>query len=460
MADNYGGGLLGGFSAGLESGVRTGALLREQRLKERTAATEAIAEQEKRAREEQDKKYEQGIKLLGLAAEYRKYGPSFQETAMQLTQRAGNLLGMPMPDKMPSWNESFDEIGKEIELAIKGYEKFGDKATLNKALMSAYQKAGSVLEAEDLKNLREDVGTQVKDVAAEQQAGFLQQAAQIPGLVTGGGITDDGKPTGVISPEEAQRARIEALTRGGEKGQATLAKEMEPADEKDTATAAMREYEALFGMSPADRGSPEYREGYEAWLTKKARFAPGAGAGQIVVLQTAEGAVMVDKRTGAATPLDVAGKPLTGEMIAQIQREDEVGYAVKKVRRLLKPEYVGLVKGAIGRAGEYGVGPKISKEQAIFYAALQGLQNTITYMLSGKQISPQEAERLKNALPDRYVDADVFEARLENFEKLYDLMVRSREEFSGGWGKRKAEIVNKKSSLKEVSDFLKEHGGR
>lgn len=206
------------FTQGFQDSYKMGLLQRQQ-----TAAE--LADVEKKKEELEAKKFNQGIQLLDTGAKYRKFGPAYQAHAMTLIKKGGELLGMPMPENMPTYQQEFDEIGNEIELAIKGFKQFGDKETLQKALTGSYNKATSLLEANELKSLKEDVGTRVEDISKGQESGMLQQAAMMPGLARG------NEP--VLTPEQAETGRLTALAGGGTKGQDVLAKGMAEGKDKD-----------------------------------------------------------------------------------------------------------------------------------------------------------------------------------------------------------------------------------
>lgn len=218
-----------GLQRGLQSGFTMGLQMRAQGLAEQKLKADQDAKVAQDKAEKEKKNFEQGIQLLDTGAKYRKFGPAYQEKALELIKKGGTLLGMEMPENMPTYQQEFDEVGSDIELAIKGFKQFGDRDVLEKGLRGAYTKAGSILEANDLKALKEDTGAQVKDMVGRQEASMLAQASRIPDLAK---QTDsEGNP--LLSPEQAKEGTINASQGGGQAGQDLIKGMLEAGKTKD-----------------------------------------------------------------------------------------------------------------------------------------------------------------------------------------------------------------------------------
>lgn len=149
-------------------------------------------------------------------------------------------------------------------------------------------------------------------------------------------------------------------------------------------------------------------------------------------VQTGEGIVPGNVRTGKMGEPTGFNKPMPNEMITQNQQIGTLKETLNRVKTLYKKDYVGPVAGRVAGLEESTVG--LSTEQAIFNADNAQIQNTLVYLMSGKQINEQEYARLKKQLPDKNLPPSVYEARMDTFEKTLDSIIKEREKNQGGYG--------------------------
>ena len=434
-------GLTQGFSSGMGMGLQMRAQgLAEQKLK---ADQDAKVAQDKAEKEK--KNFEQGIQLLDTGAKYRKFGPAYQEKALELIKKGGTLLGMEMPENMPTYQQEFDEVGSDIELAIKGFKQFGDRDVLEKGLRGAYTKAGSILEANDLKALKEDTGAQVKDMVGRQEASMLAQAARIPDLAK---QTDsEGNP--LLSPEQAKEGTINAYRSGGAKGQELLAKGLEGTTDNDTGLTTVigkdgKPHAMLYKKST---GEIIKDMGVTKSETESGR--------DYVIVSTDSGVVSVNKKTNTATPVTMGGdNPVYGKTPSEVKLSHK-NYAdnlsaVESVRDIYKTGSTGPVTG---RTRKYGSKFYSDKD----YTQLKnrvGQLRTIVYGMSGKAINESELSWLKeDILPSLLQPSDNFEVTLNEYEAWVKrnsaLLEREYPALSSGSGKTK----DKPSGKRSLDDF-------
>lgn len=411
------------FAGGLQGGVGTtmGLLQFKQQREQQQAALE------EQAYEQDYKKFKTTTDFL--ESKIGKNLPDATKTGLYNNQIIPffNKYSPEVPlQKIGSWKE----LTPDFMTKLKAIDEASDDRDFKiNALNDLLAEADSAREEAAIKG-------KIQTLQNEQESGMLQQAAMIPGLAK----------QGVLSPEEAQAGQLTALAGAGAKGQEVLAGSLKQ-DDKDTATASLREFETVNGIRPEFRGTPQYKKMYEDWLKVK---NPGAGSGQIVVMPTADGFAAINKRTGTATPIIGAGgesvnKPLTGEMITTQQQIGTVDDTFKRVKELYNPEFVGPVQGRTGAVRSATIGNP--EDRATFYSALQDINNTLVYLKSGKQINEQEYERLKGAMPHRNLADSDFRARMIEFEKVFNSIITERQKNMGGYGKGSKPNLKQKYGL-------------
>ena len=115
---------------------------------------------------------------------------------------------------------------------------------------------------------------------------------------------------------------------------------------------------------------------------------------------------------------------------AQIDRDAELQKIltdVGVVRGSQKPEFVGPIDSfstSLKQRTGYGATP----EAAIFKSTVAGMRNKVLNLLSGAAISPAEAQRLMQQLPNESMSEVDFNAKLANFERETQTLVSNRQQ--------------------------------
>lgn len=159
---------------------------------------------------------------------------------------------------------------------------------------------------------------------------------------------------------------------------------------------------------------------------------PKAENPYFTIVPTASGFTPFNAKTGTmGTPVG-EGKPLPSEQVVAEQQIGTLAETLGRTRALYKPEYVGPIAGRLAGMKESTLG--LSEEQAIFNATLAQMQNSLVYLMSGKQINEQEYVRLKRQLPDKNLPQSTFEARMNEFERTLNSIISNRKKNMGGYG--------------------------
>lgn len=159
--------------------------------------------------------------------------------------------------------------------------------------------------------------------------------------------------------------------------------------------------------------------------------------GGVVVGNTrGEPSVKVIKGTG--TPILPKNQPvMPSEQVSGLQQIQTLKDALKTASDSYDPNYVGPAAGRISAAQESVLGGAgFSEKRAIFYSALEQLRNSLVYLLSGKQINENEFKRLEKQLPGRNLAPTVFNARMKEFKRTLDSILKGREKLlrQSGYG--------------------------
>ena len=154
-------------------------------------------------------------------------------------------------------------------------------------------------------------------------------------------------------------------------------------------------------------------------------FTPVATGEGITPFQTrGAGAGTFGEPTGLGKPMPegmLASKQLLG-MITKSQQEVEKDY---------DPSYVGFVQGRLGKLGEKTIG--VGEKRSRFYANLAQMRSSYIYLLSGKQISEPEYQRLLEAFPVESMPESTFKARMDNFGKVLSYVSTLRDKETRGY---------------------------
>jgi len=164
------------------------------------------------------------------------------------------------------------------------------------------------------------------------------------------------------------------------------------------------------------------------------------------VMQTAEGFVPMNARTGQPEPSTGLGKPLPSEQIVAEQQIGTLSTTLGRVEKSYDEKFVGPVGGRYGELKGKWIG--LNEKQAMFYADVTQLKNTLIYLMSGKQINESEYERLKDQLPSADLPASTFKARMKAFRKTLESIIEERRKNQGGYGPRGKEASAEPKSEK------------
>jgi len=140
---------------------------------------------------------------------------------------------------------------------------------------------------------------------------------------------------------------------------------------------------------------------------------------------------------GKVQPIDLGGQqfhPLEKTLPADISQQlgdfNTLSDQINTVKASYKPEFVGAVQSRTGALAQTfdipQVGLAASPLRADFLSNVNSIRNQLLYLRSGKQINEKEYERLLSELPDeRRSDVD-FEAKLANFERVFNEIKENR----------------------------------
>lgn len=147
--------------------------------------------------------------------------------------------------------------------------------------------------------------------------------------------------------------------------------------------------------------------------------------------QTNQGIVPGNVRTGEMGPSNGYGKPMGENTVVAEQQISTLYDILNNVKKSYKPEYVGPIYGSAGMIASEWI--NIPKDQASFYAYNAQINNTLVYLLSGKQINEQEYKRLKKQMPSPDLPENTYEARMENFRTTLDSIIEERHKNMGAY---------------------------
>lgn len=173
-------------------------------------------------------------------------------------------------------------------------------------------------------------------------------------------------------------------------------------------------------------------EGQKTASAYRSKYAQESATPFFMMGQTSEGFVPMNARTGQVGQSTGLGKPLTSEMIVANQQAGTLQETLERVKTLYDPNFVGPIAGRAGGIAQKTIG--VDPKKAQFYSDLAQIQNTLIYMLSGKQINESEYNRLKEQLPSKELPASTFEARMKTFEATLSSIIENRKKNMGGYG--------------------------
>jgi hypothetical protein len=275
-------------------------------------------------------------------------------------------------------------------------------------------------------------------------------------LVSKGDFTADERKTYLGGAEDAFKAALqESLTKPKE-------------DKNLPGLSRINEFEQLFPNMQGKRGTAEYNNKFLSF-TKQYGEAKTPSA-NVYIGQTPEGGVVVGNTRGPAqvktipgpgsTILPKTAPALPTSEVDSLQQIQTMREAVKKVSETFNKSYVGPVAGRAADVQEKTIGGYgQTSKQATFYSALQQANNSLVYLLSGKQINETEYERLKKQLPDRTNSPVVFNARWREFSRTLDSILSNKEKQLKASNYQIAPTESG-TQIKTADDYLKKLGNR
>lgn len=135
---------------------------------------------------------------------------------------------------------------------------------------------------------------------------------------------------------------------------------------------------------------------------------------------------------GNVQPIEVPGdkqlnplkKTLPADASTQLGDFDTLSSQLERVKATKKPEYTGALDSRTGALAQTvdlpSVGLGASPERSDFYSNINSIRNQLLYLRSGKQINEQEYKRLLQELPDEHRSDVDFDAKLANFETVFN----------------------------------------
>jgi len=276
------------------------------------------------------------------------------------------------------------DIDKEVLRPFLGV-MFKDQKTAEKSFTKATTKAlgleKSDLEQRELGAVEAPTPGPIADIAGDTRIPIAQPTPHgLEGDVTG---TQAGLPTNEQRLENLE-SRIEILD------------PTQPAAAAKVERSTAKLFEKL---SPSDRALAESDPEKAIELLQKARFAPKQEK---------------EKRIKALPSF--ANKKL-----------NELGGLSRLAQKAIDtfdPSFVGPIQGPLGQGIQKFSGPFASKERATFLQGVAGLRNATIKAISGGAVTPSEAERLVQQLPDINTTEIDFETKLRNYSEELNSIIQ------------------------------------
>lgn len=240
------------------------------------------------------------------------------------------------------------------------------------------------------------------------------------------------------SPEKISPYGQEALSFAEKKAQIE-SKYREPKDEKSKTEeqltrAALRE---AFGREPTNQ---EILDAMQERAVNRAKSMP---APTVYVGTTPEGKPIVTGGTKGSPELRTPEVPgggkigpklanMPSEMVVAEQQISTLNNTLQRVDDNFDAEFVGPLAGRFGALKEQWTG--LPEKQAMFYADLAQINNSLVYLMSGKQINEQEFKRLQKQLPIATLPESVFKSRMKTFRSTLDSILEERHKNMKGYG--------------------------
>lgn len=117
-------------------------------------------------------------------------------------------------------------------------------------------------------------------------------------------------------------------------------------------------------------------------------------------------------------------KTLPADASTQLGDFDTLSSQLERVKATKKPEFTGPLDARTGSLAQTvdlpSVGLGASPDRSDFYSNINSIRNQLLYLRSGKQINEQEYHRLLQELPDEKRSDVDFDAKLANFETVFN----------------------------------------
>lgn len=132
---------------------------------------------------------------------------------------------------------------------------------------------------------------------------------------------------------------------------------------------------------------------------------------------------------------------MPSEMVVAEQQIATLQNTLDRVNSNYDASYVGPVAGRLGAVKEQWTG--IPDKQAMFYADLAQVNNSLVYLMSGKQINEEEYKRLLKQLPVATLPEGVFKSRMKVFKSTLESIIEERHKNMKSRGVQPKETKNK-----------------
>lgn len=238
----------------------------------------------------------------------------------------------------------------------------------------------------------------------------------------------------VLKRKQAQEDRVKEI-------QAKIQAELDKKTYQRKASAANPDIANEIGFIPKESAESILKSKLNA-QSDEAKLARaqlhGQGPDKIKQLFQVGDKVMGVTYGGNVQPINVPGdqqlnplkKTLPAEQSTQLADFDTLSQQLERVKATKKPEFTGPLDARTGQLAQTvdlpSVGLGANKERSDFYSNVNSIRNQLLYLRSGKQINEKEYERLLSELPDEKRSDVDFDAKLANFETVFNEIKNNR----------------------------------
>jgi hypothetical protein len=418
---------------------------REQQNVQNIMNTKALFEMDRVKKQEDmlDKDIQFGAML-----EARGASPVVRDKTIKYLQGLGyaDEIGRVKARNMPTAIQTMNG-DKQFQLDV--HQTYADEldqqvSQLDQEIMKAREKNTEYTQDENyLKLVKQKAALQTKQLANKRMMGALTGAKERTVVPAGSTVLDENGQPLYTAPKEAKPVNMppwfDAL------GTSMMGAKYNTAEGQ----AAVSDWVA----------DPKNKEQLAIFQRE---YAANNAAPLFNVQQTSMGLQPVNVRTGQASGPAIGDKPLTNEMITSLQQIGTLKETLNAMKDVYNPkegekhnEWVGPIEGRKGTVKEKLGG--MGENEALFRSRVAQLQNSLIYLMSGKQINESEYERLKKQIPEINLPNTVFEARMKEFDRTVDSIIDNRKKNMGGYGINQSS--GNKTAEQEAADFLKKYMG-